>query len=94
MTASKSTATAKVFSSSPPESGFGKVYRNNINNNSFTQNQQQALKMVTTNSETALFYNAVAIRNSDEILTCKVIYLIIKISSVVYTAYIFTISLY
>ena len=75
MTASKSSATAKVLSSSPPQSGFGKVYRNNINNNSFTQNPQEALKMVTTNSETALFYTAAAIRNSEEILSCKVIIL-------------------
>ena len=81
MTSSITSAPAKMFLNAPPQSGFGKVYRNNMNKDSFIQSQQQALKMLTTKSETALFYTAAAIRDSEELLTCKVLHLIIKILS-------------
>ena len=72
LTASKTSATSKLFTSFPPESDFGRVYANNIDDKSYTTSQKNAIETVLSNSQTALYYTSAGIWDSDAYLDCKV----------------------
>ena len=72
ITASKSSATSKIFTSFPPESDFGRVYANNIDEKSYTTSQKNAIETVLSNSQTALYYTSSGIWDSDAYLDCQV----------------------
>ena len=72
ITASKTSAASKIFTSFPPDSDIGRVYTNNMNDKSYTTGQENAIETILSNSQTALYYASSGIWDSDAYLDCKV----------------------
>ena len=71
VTQSKGSATGSIFTSSPPNSAFGRTLRNNMDNNSFLKWGTQA-KTILSNSKTAVFMTSNSMKNNDEYKDCRV----------------------
>ena len=71
VTQSKGSATGSIFTSSPPNSAFGRTLRNNMDNNSFLKWGTQS-KTILSNSKTAIFRTSNSMRNTEEFKECQV----------------------
>ena len=71
VTQSKGSATGSIFTSSPPNSAFGRTLRNNMDNNSFLKWGTQS-KTILSNSKTAVFMTSNSMKNNDEYKDCRV----------------------
>ena len=70
VTTSKGSATGSIFISSPPNSAFGKILRNNMDSNSFMRGNYT--ETILSNSKTAIFRTSNGMRNTEEFKECQV----------------------
>ena len=72
VTAGKESAVTKLLSKAIPNSEFDNAYHKNMDNNSY-QSISGGLNSIFSNSKTALFFNSIAVKSSEEYLTCQVV---------------------
>ena len=72
MTHDNTTNTAAHFINSLPQSGFNKVYRNNMDEESFISNTNDIIQHMFLDTKTAAFLTESAGKSSEEYSNCQV----------------------
>ena len=70
LTDSKESANGAIFHLSSPNSAFGKVYQNNMDENSYRG--KETMQTALSNPRTAVWYSYYAAGDTKEYLDCKV----------------------
>ena len=82
VTDGNTSAVAALFKNSLPENAFNKVYRNNMNAESFNNDMSEILQAILLATKTAAFISESTGKSSEEYSKCKVcIYIIMNIGS-------------
>ena len=55
LTSANTTRGARTFMKAPNNTAFGKVFQNNMDNNSFSSNKEKQLALMSPNGKTAIF---------------------------------------
>ena len=71
LTGATDSAPGTLFSQASEKSGFGQVFQNNMDKNSFSGDIRKQIEFMLSNSQHALFYSQ-AIRNSEAYKYCQV----------------------
>ena len=71
LTGGTDSAPATLFLQASEKSGFGQVFQNNMDNNSFSGDISKQIEFMLSNSQHALFYSQ-SIRNSRAYKNCEV----------------------
>ena len=64
---------AKVFTQASEKSGFGQVFKKNMDKNSFYGDIKKAVEIILSKSQHAFFYSQVGVRNKEAYKNCQVI---------------------
>ena len=72
VTSSNSTSIGASFTKAPNDSLFGKVFRNNMDSNSFSSDTNKQISLTILNGRTAIFQMHTAIVAEQEYTNCQV----------------------
>ena len=72
LTSATDSGPAKVFTQASEKSGFGQVFKKNMDKNSFYGDIHKAVEVILSKSQHAFFYDQDDVRNSEEYKTCQV----------------------
>ena len=72
LTNSNMGAIGAAFTKAPKDSVFGKVFRNNMDMNSFSSDTKKQIALMISNSKTAMFYSHSAVVAEQEYTNCQV----------------------
>ena len=72
LTGSVDSAHGAVFKKASKESGFGQVFENNMDSNSFNRNNTLQIELTLSNSQYALFHSCATMRKTKAYENCQV----------------------
>ena len=78
-------ASSVIFSRASSTNVFNKVFRNNMDDNSFNGDNQRQIDLIMSESETAYFISTGMVRNSYEYKSCKVYLVVIRLKKQYHT---------
>ena len=78
-------ASSVMFSRASSTNVFNKVFRNNMDDNSFNGDNQRQINLIMSQSETAYFISTGMVRNSYEYKSCKVYLVVIRLKKQYHT---------
>ena len=78
-------ASSVMFSRASSTNVFNKVFRNNMDDNSFNGDNQRQIDLIMSESETAYFISTGMVRNSYEYKSCKVYLVVIRLKKQYHT---------
>ena len=73
LTSATDSGTAQVFIQASEKSGFGQVFKKNMDKNSFYGDMNKAVEMILSKSQHALFYAQTDMRDLEAYKNCQVI---------------------
>ena len=73
LTSATDSGPATIFTQASEKSGFGQVFKKNMDKNSFYGDMHKAVEMILSKSQHALFYPQTDIRDLEAYKNCQVI---------------------
>ena len=72
LTSATDSGPGTLFTQASERSGFGKVFKNNMDKNSFFADMNRPIELILSKSQHAFFYDQTAVMNSEAYKYCQV----------------------